>query len=91
MPAGALASTIRGIMLRRSTVYELEADLRRLSIPVLVLVGDEDSPVLRPADFLVKSLPSARLVVLRGTGHTVNLEEPTEFNRVVRGYLASLA
>jgi pimeloyl-ACP methyl ester carboxylesterase len=91
MPAGALASTIRGIMLRRPTVYELEAGLRKLNVPALILVGEEDSPVLRPADFLVKSLPSARLVVLRRTGHTVNLEEPTEFNRVVRGYLAGLA
>jgi pimeloyl-ACP methyl ester carboxylesterase len=45
------ALTMRGVQLARRTVYEVEDDLRRLRLPVLIVVGDEDEPCLGPALF----------------------------------------
>jgi pimeloyl-ACP methyl ester carboxylesterase len=88
MPPGNLARTIRGVMLRRPAVYELEAALRGLSVPALIMVGDEDAPVLRAAGFLTASLRRSDLMVLRDTGHTLNLEEPAAFNAAIRRLIA---
>jgi pimeloyl-ACP methyl ester carboxylesterase len=87
VPASTLSGTIRGVLLKRPTVYELEAELRTLRIPAMVLIGDEDNPVLRAAGFLAACLGRSELVVFRDTGHTLNLEEPREFNTVVRRFL----
>jgi pimeloyl-ACP methyl ester carboxylesterase len=87
IPASTLSGTIRGVLLKRPTVYELEAKLRSLRIPATVLVGDEDNPVLRAAGFLVACLGRSDLVVFRNAGHTLNLEEPHKFNTVVRRFL----
>jgi|RhiMetdeSRZDD1v2_1073273.scaffolds.fasta_scaffold143088_1 pimeloyl-ACP methyl ester carboxylesterase len=87
VPSMSLARTIRGVMLARPSVYDLEAQLRSLTLPTLILIGDEDSPVLRPAGFLHACLSSSQLVVFRKTGHTLNLEEPAEFNDAVRNFL----
>jgi pimeloyl-ACP methyl ester carboxylesterase len=90
VPAMALAKTIRGVILARPSVYELEEQLRRLTHPTLILIGDEDHPVLRPAGFLVACMPLSHLVVFRKTGHTLNLEEPAQFNDALLGFLGSL-
>lgn len=90
VPPRGLACTIRGTMLRRPAIYELEPDLRRLQIPTLVMIGDEDSPVLRVAGFLVAALPLAELMVFRQSGHTLNLEEPSRFNLAIREFLSRL-
>lgn len=82
------AGTMRGIQARRPTVYALEEALRRLTVPTLVVNGDEDEPCLRPGLFLKQHVPSAGLLVLPATGHTINLEEPAAFNRVVLDFLS---
>jgi pimeloyl-ACP methyl ester carboxylesterase len=86
-PATTLSGTIRGVLLKRPTVYELEPALRRLSSPASILIGDEDAPVLRAAGFLVACLRRSELIVFRDTGHTLNLEEPHKFNGFVRRFL----
>jgi pimeloyl-ACP methyl ester carboxylesterase len=89
IPSTALSRTIRGVMLARPSVYELEAQLRSLTLPTFILIGDEDGPVLRPAGFLHACLSSSQLVVIRKTGHTLNLEEPAEFNDAIQKFLPS--
>ena len=39
--------TMRGVQLTRPCVYELEAELERLTVPTLIVTGDEDEPVPR--------------------------------------------
>jgi pimeloyl-ACP methyl ester carboxylesterase len=82
-----LANTLRGVQLRRPTMYELEARLRTLRVPTLVIVGDEDAPAVDASRFLSGTIPGARLQVLPGTGHTLNLEEPAAFNAAVLQFL----
>jgi pimeloyl-ACP methyl ester carboxylesterase len=78
-----LAHTLRGVQLRRPTMYELESRLSEVRIPTLVIVGEEDTPALDASRFLAARLPDATLEVLPGTGHTLNLEEPEAFNAAV--------
>jgi pimeloyl-ACP methyl ester carboxylesterase len=74
---------MRGYQLRRPTIYDLEADIARVAVPALIVVGDEDAPCLEPALFLKRSMRSAGLVVLPNSGHSINLEEPDLFNRAL--------
>jgi pimeloyl-ACP methyl ester carboxylesterase len=85
-----MAYTLRGVQLRRPTMYELEAKLSALAVPVLVLVGAEDAPALEPSRFLARTMPNATLHVLPGTGHTLQLEEPEAFNAAVLTFVRSL-
>jgi pimeloyl-ACP methyl ester carboxylesterase len=84
------ALTLRGVQLSRPSVYELEAGLRQLSVPTLIVTGDEDEPCLEPALFLKRSIPASGLVVLPKAGHTINLEEPEAFNRAVLDFLTAV-
>ena len=84
------ALTIRGCQLQRPTLQELEPQLSRLSVPTLVIAGDDDDPCLAAGVYLKRTIPDARLCVLPRTTHTVNLEEPDAFDRVVLDFLADV-
>ena len=88
--ATACAHLIRGVQMRRKTIFDLEAELRRTQIPTLVMVGDQDEPCLEPALFMQRVLPRAGLVVLPSSGHTINIEEPALFNLHVSEFLAGV-
>jgi pimeloyl-ACP methyl ester carboxylesterase len=85
-----MAYTLRGVQLKRPTMYELEAGLRTLRVPTLVIVGAEDTPALEPSGFLARTIPNARLEVLPDTGHTLQLEEPEAFNAAVLAFVRGL-
>ena len=85
-----MAYTLRGVQLKRPTMYELESKLRALAVPTLVLVGGEDAPALEPSRFLARTIPNATLQVLPGTGHTLQLEEPEIFNAAVLAFVRGL-
>ena len=82
---------MRGVQAARPSLYDLTDELAKVSIPVLVLVGDEDEGCLEPALMLKRTVPTAGLAVLPRTGHTANLEEPEVFNRAVDTFLSSVA
>ena len=84
------ALTLRGVQRKRPTIYALEPALRELQVPTLLIVGDEDNPCLEPAIFMKRHIPRSGLVVLPKTGHTVNVEEPDLFNRVVLDFLTAV-
>jgi pimeloyl-ACP methyl ester carboxylesterase len=81
-PLGA-ALTLRGVQKRRPSLYDLVEAMKRLTVPVLVMTGDEDDPCLEASLMMKRAIPSAGLVVLPHAGHAVNLEEPALFNRFV--------
>lgn len=86
-PQGS-ANTLRGFQGRRPSIYEREADLARLDVPLLVICGDEDDPCIEPSLFLKRVVPNCGLAVLPHTGHACNLEEPAAFNAIVAEFLA---
>jgi pimeloyl-ACP methyl ester carboxylesterase len=85
-----MAYTLRGVQLKRPTMYELEPKLRKLQVPTLVLVGAEDAPALEPSRFLARMIANATLKVLPATGHTLQLEEPEAFNAAVLDFVRGL-
>ncbi len=88
-PRGS-ALTFRGVQGRRPPIYEIESSLRKLNVPTLIIVGDEDEPCLEPALFMKRCIPMSGLVILPQSGHAVNLEEPELFNRVVMDFLKAV-
>jgi len=80
------ANTMRGVQAKRPSLFDLEASLATLTVPLLVITGDEDDPCLDTSLFLKRIVPSAALAVLPKTGHTLNLEEPTLFNQLVEDF-----
>lgn len=84
------ANTFRGVQLKRRTIYQVEAELRAMQPPVLILVGDEDEPCLKPALFMKQHIPRAGLMFFPRSGHGINLEEPELFNRAVFDFLTAV-
>src|SRR5437762_1095618 len=79
-----------GVQMTRPSVYELEAAMEKLTVPTLVVTGDEDEPCLEPALFMKRKIRSSGLVVMPKAGHTVNLEDPDAFNRIVLDFLTAV-
>lgn len=84
------ANTLRGIQAKRPSIYSVAPALRRLAVPVHVVCGDEDPSALPPSLFVKRTCPSARLSVVAGTGHAVNVEEPAYFNDLTAAFLAEV-
>jgi pimeloyl-ACP methyl ester carboxylesterase len=77
------ALTMRGVQMRRPSLYELIDDMKKIDVPALIVTGDEDDPCLEPALLMKRSISTAGLVVLPYSGHTINIEEPEAFNRAL--------
>jgi len=45
------AHMLRGVRMKRKTIFELEPELKRLEVPSLIVVGDHDEPCLEPGLF----------------------------------------
>lgn len=88
--AKGAALTLRGVQKTRPSVWDLEADLRRMTVPTLIVTGDEDEPCLEPNLFLKRVIPTAGLWVAPKTGHTINLEEPDLFNRTILDFFGAV-
>ncbi len=62
--------------------------LPKITVPTLVIVGDED--IVTPpsaSEFLVKNIPGASLVKILGAGHLTNIEKPEAFNVALGPFL----
>lgn len=72
--------TMYNLQLKRPTLWEMEERLKSFSVPLLVVVGDEDFPCLDGSLFLKRTVPTAALLVVPRSGHTITSEEPAIFN-----------
>lgn len=82
--------TMQGVQRGRPGLFELEKGLRELSVPLLIIAGDEDDWCLETDLWLKRIVPSAGLLVLPKTGHTVNLEDPDLFNAHLQDFLTTV-
>ncbi|MDA0163772.1 2-succinyl-6-hydroxy-2,4-cyclohexadiene-1-carboxylate synthase [Solirubrobacter ginsenosidimutans] len=69
-----LASALRG--LGTGVMEPLWERLGELAIPVTLVVGERDAKFRATAEAMLARLPNARLVVVEGAGHAVQLEMP---------------
>ena len=84
------ANTQLGVQKERPSLYELVDKMKKLTIPTLVIMGDEDWPCLLPGILMKQNIPTAALSVIPNSGHVINIEEPDEFNHIVGGFLAQV-
>jgi len=88
--ARGAANTMRGVQMRRPSLYDLEDRFRSMAAPLLVMVGDEDDHCLQPGLFLKRTVPACGLAVFPKSGHTLNLEEPALFNQLLSEFIAQV-
>jgi pimeloyl-ACP methyl ester carboxylesterase len=74
------AQTMFNLQLKRPTLWEMEEGLKHFSVPLLVIVGDEDEPCIDGSVFLKRTVPTAGLLMIPRSGHNVQSEEPAAFN-----------
>src|SRR5262245_46229180 len=80
--------TMANLQAKRPTLWDMQADLRKFSLPLLIVVGDEDDWCLDASVFLRRTAPTAGLVVVPRTGHTLTSEEPEKFNAALAEFFA---
>ena len=73
---------------KRPTLWDMEADLKNFSVPLLVLVGDEDEWCVDASVYLRRTAPTAGLAVIPRSGHTITSEEPDKFNAAIAEFFA---
>ncbi len=80
------ALTMRGVQKRRPSLFDLVDKMKMITVPTLVMTGDEDWPCLEPALLMKRTIPTAALVVMPNAGHTINLEDPAAFNQHIADF-----
>jgi pimeloyl-ACP methyl ester carboxylesterase len=83
------AQTMFNLQLKRPTLWEMEDGLKKFSVPLLVIVGDEDGPCIDGSVFLKRTAPTAGLLVIPRSGHNIPSEEPAAFNAALADLFAS--
>ncbi|MCB1016345.1 MAG: alpha/beta hydrolase [Acidimicrobiales bacterium] len=61
--------------------------LRRLRMPTLVLVGDEDLPFVAPSERMADAIGAARLAVVPAAGHSPQFENPESWEKAFFSFL----
>lgn len=75
--------------LQALVTFDREAALADIAVPTLLIAGEFDrnaSP--RAMTAMAERIPGARCVVLPGTGHLMNLENPETFDETVLAFLS---
>ncbi|HYE53888.1 MAG TPA: alpha/beta hydrolase, partial [Chitinophagaceae bacterium] len=63
-------------------------NIAAIKAPTLIVHGDKDLPyITETSKYLESNVPGARRVVIPGTGHMLNLEDPKAFNKAVLDFL----
>jgi pimeloyl-ACP methyl ester carboxylesterase len=83
------AQTMFNLQLKRPTLWEMEAVLKKFSVPLLIIVGDEDEPCIDGSVYLKRIMPTAGLLVMPRCGHNVPTEEPSAFNAALADLFAA--
>jgi 3-oxoadipate enol-lactonase len=65
--------------------------LGEVRAPTQILVGDRDNPAMpHCANFLAHGIPGAKVQVVAGADHLLNISRPEAFDRAIRSFVASL-
>jgi len=68
---------------------DVTAELHKITVPTLVIVGEED--ILKPrqyAEIIAREIPNAEFAIIPHAGHAVLWERPGVFNSLILGFLA---
>lgn len=85
--ANGSAHTMRNFQGGRPPLYEFEAQIKRVTLPTLIIVGDEDDSCIESSLYLKKHIATSGLAMFPKTGHVLNLEETSLFNGALERFL----
>ncbi len=83
------ALTMSMLQAKRPTFWDMAPDLKRFSVPLLIVVGDEDESCLDGSVFLKRTAPTAGLLVIPRSGHNIPGEETAAFNAALADLFAA--
>jgi 3-oxoadipate enol-lactonase len=67
------------------------ATLATITVPTLVVVGEEDVPTpVKDARSMSAAIPASRLEIIGSAGHLANLERPAAFNHLLTEFVGAL-
>ena len=84
------AYTLLGVQRQRSSVTDLGEQLKKMSLPVLIMLGDEDEPGVEGSLFMKRNISRAGLEIYPRSGHPLNLEEPERFNSSLLNFITAV-
>jgi pimeloyl-ACP methyl ester carboxylesterase len=64
--------------------------LAQLSLPTLVIVGEQDEPFLAHSERMAKAIPGARLAIIPDAGHSPQFEAPEAWWPALTSFLDDL-
>jgi len=73
-----------------SKCEDLTGRLKEISVPTLVIVGEEDFPFQRPSRTLAEGIPNAQLRVVPQALHCPQEEEPETFNQILLEFMTKV-
>jgi pimeloyl-ACP methyl ester carboxylesterase len=83
--ADGLVLAGRGMLTQRDArVIESLPDVK---VPALVIVGADDAPFLKAADYMAAKIPGASKALIPNAGHAANIDQPELFNNAVGAFL----
>jgi len=65
--------------------------VKELTMPTLVVVGDEDTGLLPAVRWLRDTLPNRRYALLTGVGHATSRYKPEAWRKAVLDFLSDVA
>ena len=75
------------LMMKTQPDYSAQ-DMSKIRVPVAIVHAEREEFVrLEHAEYLVRSIPGAELIVLPGVSHFAPLQRPHQFNQVMIAYL----
>ena len=81
------ARTMRKVQMVRPAFPDILEDLQAMTVPVLLIAGDDDAPAIEGTLYLKLAIPTAGLFMLPRSGHMLNLEESEAFNLTLGRFL----
>lgn len=79
---------ISGALLAMAARTDTTAALAKITVPVLILVGEQDKITPPSAsETMLKAIPNAAMHVIPGAAHMSNLENPAVFNEKLLAFL----
>jgi pimeloyl-ACP methyl ester carboxylesterase len=66
----------------------IAAELARITVPVAIVDGDHDEAIKRAhTEYLARSIPGARLIILPDVSHFAMFQDPVTFNKSVLSFI----
>ena len=71
------------------TTFDLRANLSNIQCPTLLIAGSEDNTA--PAAMMERMaarIPGAQFSEMEGAGHLAPIEQPHQFNQIVKAFIS---